>query len=88
MCKEGGKIFEKVKQAGALKSQPHENCQTGRNCFQVVNQVKTNPKLAGYQIPFRGTRLSFEQVSIIEGSLLLLQKRTYTKPSLVPPKGI
>ena len=39
--------------------QPYENFQTGRHCFQVVNYVKTKPRLAGKQIPFVGTRLGF-----------------------------
>ena len=47
-------IFLKVDQR-----QPHENFQTGRHCFQVVNQVKTKPRLAGNQIPFKETRLGF-----------------------------
>ena len=61
-------IFLKVDQC-----QPHENFQMARHYFQVVNQVKTKPTLAGNQIPFGGTRLSFVQVSIVEGGYPLLQ---------------
>ena len=32
---------------------------------------KMERPLAGFQIPFKGTRLGFVQVSIMEGSLLL-----------------
>ena len=46
--------------------QPHENVWTARQSSQVVNWVKTKPRLAGNQIPFRGTRFGFVQVSIIE----------------------
>ena len=54
-------IFLKVDQC-----QPHENFQTDRHCFQVVNLVKTKPSLAGNQIPFGGKRLGFVYMSIIE----------------------
>ena len=39
--------------------QPHENFWKGRHCFQVVNYVKTKPRLAGDQTPFGGTILGF-----------------------------
>ena len=32
--------------------QPHENDQTNRNCYRVVNEVKTMLRLAGNQILF------------------------------------
>jgi hypothetical protein len=47
-------IFLKVEQC-----QPHEYWGPGRHCFKVVNQVKAKPRLAGNQIPFRGTKLGF-----------------------------
>ena len=37
--------------------QPHENSWTACQSSQVVNWVKTRPRLAGNQIPFGGTNL-------------------------------
>ena len=42
--------------------QPHGNFWTARQSSQVVNLVKTNPWLAGNQIPFGGTRVGFTTV--------------------------
>ena len=52
-------IFLKVDQC-----QPHENFQTACQSSQVVNWVKTKPRLAGNQIPFRGTYLVFYCVGV------------------------
>ena len=54
----------------------------GRNWYQVVNQVKIKLKLTGNQIPFRGTRLGFIQVSNMHGRVASFY--TYIKTSLVP----
>ena len=43
--------------------QPHEKFYTACQSSQVVNWVKTKPKLAGNRIPFRGTYLVFYCVS-------------------------
>ena len=49
-----GNIFE----CGPMPNcQTLENFQTGCHCLQVVNKVKTKPRLPWKQIPFRGTRL-------------------------------
>ena len=42
--------------------QPHEKVWTARKSSQVVNWVKTKPRLAGNQIPFGGTRFGFTTV--------------------------
>ena len=42
--------------------QPHENVWTARKSSQVVNWVKTEPRLAGNQILFGGTRFDFTRV--------------------------
>ena len=47
-------IFFKVDQR-----QPHEIFWTTRQSSQVVNWVKTRPRLAGNQILFGGTRFGF-----------------------------
>ena len=43
------------------------NFLAGPPLFQVVNWVKTKPRLAGNQISFGGTIPGFVYVSIIEG---------------------
>ena len=50
-------IFLKVDQC-----QPHEKFWTACQSSQVVNWVKTRPRLAGNQIPFGGTRFGFTSV--------------------------
>ena len=60
-------MFLKVDQC-----QPHEKILTARQSSQVVNWVKTKPRLAGNGIPFEGTRIAFVLVSIKEGILFLL----------------
>ena len=51
--------------------QHHENFWTPRHSSQVVNWIKTKPRLAGNQIPFGGTRFGFVLEYIIEGILFL-----------------
>ena len=72
-------IFLKLDQC-----QLHEIFWTARQSSQVVNWVKTKPRLAGNQIPFRGTRFGFTSVGRYPTSIT----DTYTKPNLVPLKGI
>ena len=68
---------------------PHENFQQGHHCFQVVNQAKTKPRLAGNQIPFGGTRLDLVQVSNVynRGQPHSIMD-THTKSSFFPPNEI
>ena len=68
--------------------QPHEKFWTPRQSSQVVNWVKTKPRLARNQIPFGGTKFGSVKVSIIEVGYPVLIIDIYTKPNLVPPKSI
>ena len=58
-CEEKKIIFLKVDQC-----QPHENFWTAWKSSQVVIWVKTKPRLAGNQIPSRGTDLVFYSVGV------------------------
>ena len=64
--------------------QTHENFWTACQSSQDVDWVKTKPRLAGNQIPFRGTRFGFTTVGGYPTSII----GTYAKTSFVPPKGI
>ena len=50
--------------------QPHENFWTAHQSSQVVNWVKTKPRLAGNQIPFGGTRFGFTSVGVYNRGIL------------------
>ena len=50
--------------------------------------VKTKPRLAGNQIFFRGTRFGFTSVGVYNRGYPTSIIDTYTKPNLVPLKGI
>ena len=70
--------------------QPHENFWTARKSSQVVNWVKTKPRLAGNQIPFGGTIFGFTCVGVFNRGYPTSIKfiDIYTKSNLVPLKGI
>ena len=59
--------------------QPHENFWIARQSSQVVNWVKTKPRLAGNQIPFGGFRFGFVWVSMIEEGYPLYRVWTPTQ---------
>ena len=54
-------MFLKVDQC-----QPHENFWTAQKSSQVVNWVKTKPRLAGNQIPFGGKKIKILKTSCID----------------------
>ena len=54
--------------------QPHENSWTACQSSQVVNWGKTEPGLAGNQIPFGGTRFGFTTVGVYNTSTGKLSK--------------
>ena len=55
--------------------QPYEIFWTARQSSQVINWVKTKPRLAGNQISFRGTR--FDLISCLNLGLVLTQLTTW-----------
>ena len=64
--------------------QPHENFWTARKSSQVVNWVKTKPRLAGNQIPFGGTRFGFTSVGVYNRSRIpsIIDNTSKTKSDL------
>ena len=55
----------------ADQCQPHENFWTARQSCQVVNWVKTKPKLAGNQILFGGTRFPAKLGLVVTQSTMI-----------------